>query len=397
MAVEKAPMKILILTERFYPEEFLINDLAAEWKRQGYDVEVLTQVPSYPYDHIYQNYKNNLCQTTHEFHGIPIHRIRTVLGYNSSVKRKILNYISFALLTSIWALLNGWRYQRVFAFHSGPLTMAFAGLVLRFVWWRKCMIWTQDVWPDTVYNYGIKPSWAMRKCLGALVWFIYKAYSSISVSCPGFIDRLKPYVKRKVLFFPQWTASSYCCPTRDRQETVVFTFAGNIGSVQNLDVLLVTFGNLRLPNAILRIVGDGVFLNKLKGIVEKNHFMNIEFTGRLPSDHMPEIFAASDVLIISLKPEFDLTIPAKFQAYIAAGRPILGIVRGDTASLIQKYNLGVTADPAQPTEIAKAIEKFMHSNNDQFNAWQANARKLSRTLFDRDKIITDMTNSLIGY
>ena len=42
--------KIMILTERFYPEEFLINDLAAELNNsEDCTVEILTQTPSYPH------------------------------------------------------------------------------------------------------------------------------------------------------------------------------------------------------------------------------------------------------------------------------------------------------------------------------------------------------------
>ena len=79
--------KILIVVERFYPEEFHVNDLAAEWKRQGHDVEVLTQVPSYPFDKIFDGYKNKTYQTTREFNDIPVHRVSTIFGYNTSVKR----------------------------------------------------------------------------------------------------------------------------------------------------------------------------------------------------------------------------------------------------------------------------------------------------------------------
>ena len=105
--------KILIVVERFYPEDFLVNDLAAEWKRQGHDVEVLTQVPSYPFDKIFDGYKNKTYQTTREFNDIPVHRVSTIFGYNTSVKRKVLNYLHFALLTSLWALWNGRKYDRV--------------------------------------------------------------------------------------------------------------------------------------------------------------------------------------------------------------------------------------------------------------------------------------------
>lgn len=156
--------RLLILTERFFPEEFLINDLATAWQQRGYEVDLLTQVPSYPHDRIYEGYVNRLFQTTREFHDIPVHRVRTVLGYNTSLVRKILNYLSFACLTSLWALVNGWRYDRVFIYHTGPLTMATAALVLRFLCRKPTMIWTQDVWPDTVYAYGFKQTRPKPSC-----------------------------------------------------------------------------------------------------------------------------------------------------------------------------------------------------------------------------------------
>ncbi len=356
--------KILILTERFYPEEFLINDLAAEWRSRGFQVEVLTQVPSYPYDRIFDGYRNRFFQTTREFHDIPVHRVRTVLGYNLGKRRKIVNYVSFAFWTSLWAVFNGGRYDRVFTFHSGPLSMASAGLVFRFLWWRKCMIWTQDVWPDTVYNYGVAPTRTARFLLGLVVRTIYLAYSGISVSCPGFVERLRPYTKKAVHFFPQWAAQDTPLPPRKKNARTVFTFAGNIGSVQNLESVVRAFGELRNPDAELRIVGGGIYLERLQKLVEEKQYANVTLYGRRPQAEMPRFFEESDVLIISLKAEFNLTIPAKFQAYIAAGRPILGLVRGDTAALIEKNNLGIIADPAEESSIAQAFVTMCGSSEE---------------------------------
>ena len=83
----------------------------------------------------------------------------------------------------------------------------------------------------------------------------------------------------------------------------MFTFAGNLGTAQNLDVLIDAFGELDLPDCILQIVGSGVMLESLKEQVRKKGYENIVFTGRLPQIQMPEIFAASDIMIISLKKE----------------------------------------------------------------------------------------------
>ena len=50
--------KALVIGEAFYPEDFLINDLVQEWEKDGYDFEVLTRAPSYPFGKVYQGYKN---------------------------------------------------------------------------------------------------------------------------------------------------------------------------------------------------------------------------------------------------------------------------------------------------------------------------------------------------
>ena len=389
-------MKILILTERFFPEEFLINDLAAEWQRQGHCVEVLTQVPSYPHDRIFDGYRNHLYQTTREYHEIPIHRVRTVLGYNTGgMKRKIVNYLNFAFWTSLWALLNGWRYDRVFAYHTGPLSMASAGLIFHFIWWRKCMIWTQDIWPDTVYSYGVKPTWYMQAFLNIVVRGIYTAFSTITVSCPGFIARLAPYTSKKIVFLAQWTTQNTPLPLRPVGKKKIFTFAGNVGSVQNLDKIIDAFGHLDRNDAELWIVGGGVYLNRLQKQVADNQYRNIVFTGRRLHTEMPHFFEKSDVLIISLKPEFDLTIPGKFQAYIAAGRPILGLIRGDTADIIRQYDLGLTADPADSDSIRQAFDSMCNAAPETFAAWRKNALTLSDEHFNREKLIAQFTELIL--
>ena len=51
-------MRLLIVSEVFWPEDFIINDLAQEWIKMGYEVEVITQYPSYPYSQVFEGYKN---------------------------------------------------------------------------------------------------------------------------------------------------------------------------------------------------------------------------------------------------------------------------------------------------------------------------------------------------
>ena len=386
----------LILAERFFPEEFLINDLAAELKNSDMNIEVLTQVPSYPHDRVFDNYENRLFQTTEEFHNIKVHRVKTYCGYNRSVFKKIFNYLNFALLTSLWCLFHGYRFKRVFIYHTGPLTMATAAIIMRFFWWRKNVIWTQDIWPDSVYAYGFKPTWWKRILLNSFIRIIYSACEKITVSSPGFIEKLRPYTQKRVEFLPQWNQITFpenSIPENTISGKRVFTFAGNLGTVQNLDTLIEAFGELELPNCVLQFVGGGVMLEPLKALVEQNGYKNIIFTGRLPQAKMPEIFVNSDVMIISLKKEFSMTVPAKFQAYIAAGKPIMGIIGGDTADLIRQHDLGITAEQDK-NGIKKAFTAFATCTNSDMIRWQKNSKNLSDTEFNREKLISRIKNML---
>ena len=389
-------MRILVLTERFYPEDFLINDLCSELKKEGVEIEVLTQVPSYPKDAIYEGYRNRLFQTTNEYLGIPIHRVRTVLGYNRKLRSKVINYISFAFWTSLWALFNGWKYQRIFTYQTGPLSMASAGIIFSFIWRKKCMIWTQDIWPDTVYHYGIKKTFFTDLFLKIVVKGIYSAYNNIAVSCPGFVQLLRPYTKKKIYYIPQWaTNGSQKTSKKEVKDKKIFTFAGNIGSVQNIDLLVEAFECLpKSVDAELRIIGDGIYYKKIKSMLEKSNNKNIVLVGKRPKDEMPKWFYESDVLIISLKPQFNLTIPAKFQAYLAAGRAIFGAISGDVAMMIDRYSLGYTADPSSRESITNTFIRFCNGSSAQFDLWQKNALYLSTTMFDRTKILLSIKDLL---
>ena len=142
---------------------------------------------------------------------------------------------------------------------------------------------------------------------------------------------------------------------------------------------------------MLQIIGDGVFSNRLREQAERLGLDHVEFTGWRPRAEMPDRFMCSDVLIISLKSGFDLTIPAKFQAYIASGRPIFGAVRGDLAELIRSHDIGLTADPDDVDSLAAIFRKFCDTPPETFLRWQKNALAFSDESFCREKILQRMT------
>lgn len=377
---------VLIVVERFYPEDFLVNDLAAEWKRRGHDVEVLTQVPSYPFDKIFDGYKNKMYQTTREFNDIPVHRVSTIFGYNTSVKRKILNYLHFALLTSLWALWNGRKFDKVFIYHTAALTMASAAIPLRWVWRKKITIWTQDLWPDAVWGFGFKPSKWKERLLNAFVRFIYARCDRITVSCRRYVQRIKELTGRDAEWIPQWEPAEMDLPAKESGGKVVFMFAGNMGVPQNLENVIEGFKRAELVNAELWLVGGGVMFEPLK---EKyGEMIGVRFCGRQPRADMPKWFAQADALIISLTDKYCLTLPGKFQSYIKTGKPLLGFLNGEARELIDEFRIGCTANPDNVDEIAETYKVMARMFNDgEGLLCGQRAKALSDRMFNRDVLI----------
>jgi hypothetical protein len=290
------------------------------WKNKGYDVDVLTLAPTYPLGRVFSGYKNSFFRKD-EYQGINIFRLRAVTGYRDSAIKKILKYINFMIFGSITAIFIGRRYDYVFGFNLGSLTDMLPAVVIRKLYKKPTMFWVQDVWPDSVYAYGFKKTKILSTLLDAFVKFMHHNITAIAISSKGFESKLEPYIKKdlKFTYAPNWADDldmDMNPVILSKTQKVHFTFAGNIGKVQNLENIIDAFLLLSdecQKKAQLNIVGDGSNLVNLKNI--SNDSPNIIFHGKQKREDMAKFYKASDFLIVSLidKPIFSVTVPAKTQ------------------------------------------------------------------------------------
>ena len=396
--------KILIVTECFYPEEFKINDVALSWKDKGYNVDVLTLTPTYPLGKVFPDYKNGFFRKD-EYQGINIFRLHAVTGYRDSAVKKIFKYINFMIFGSITAIFIGRRYDYVFGFNLGSLTDMLPAVVIRKLYKKPTMFWVQDVWPDSVYAYGFKKTKMLSTLLDAFVKFMHHNITAIAISSKGFESKLESYVKKDLEFgyAPNW-ADDLNMNMRSiilsKNQKIHFTFAGNIGKVQNLENIINAFcllSNEYQKKSQLNIIGDGSNLINLKKLPNNNP--NIIFHGKQKREDMTKFYKASDFLIVSLinEPIFSVTVPAKTQTYIAAKKPILAIINGDVADIVNDNNLGICADPSNVDLIKDAFEKCIDMPEDEKSKFIINNTKLLETTFNKDIIINNLTNQLVGY
>lgn len=401
--MEEVLKKILIVTEYFYPEEFKINELAQEWKKKGYDVDILTQTPTYPYGEIFENYRNKWF-SKESYEGMTIYKVKAVTGYKTSLFKKLLKYVSFMILGSMVSLKIGKRYDYVFGFDVGALTGMVPAIILRQFYKKPVTLWIQDIWPDSVYAYGFRKTKILELFLNSFVKYVYSNTSNFAISAKGFEKKLLPYtnVKKEIFYAPNW--ADYLNKDLEKfsfsnDTKIHFTFAGNIGMVQNLDNVIEAFGRLDyefLNKAQLNIIGDGSYLEKLKSNVNENDFKNIIFWGRKPREEIYKYLEASNFLIVSLidKEIFSLTVPAKTQTYIAAAKPIIAIINGEAAEIIKENELGLVCKPDNIEEIKSTFTVAINSSNEERNKYMKNAEFLTNIVFKKEIIIDNLLQLL---
>jgi glycosyltransferase involved in cell wall biosynthesis len=385
--------KILIVTEFFYPEEFKINDVALSWKDKGYDVDVLTLAPTYPLGKVFTGYKNGFLSKS-KWQSITVYRVHATIGYKSSAFKKILKYLNFMIFGSIVALFIGKKYDYVFGFNASALTSMLPAVLIRKLYKKPVTLWAQDVWPGSVYAYGFKKTKILSFCLDVFVKFMYFNIDNIAISGKGFESRLKPYTKDGLSFnyLPNWADNldmNLSAASLGDVSKVHFTFAGNVGRVQNLENIIQAFNGLSneyAKKAQLNVIGDGSALADLKILNKKD---NVVFHGKKPRDEMARYYKASDFLIVSLidEPIFSVTVPAKTQTYIAAKKPILAIINGDTADIIKDNNLGFFASPGDVESIKNVFIKSININKEDLLRFTESCDRLNDGTFNKEVIV----------
>ncbi|MDP2361562.1 MAG: glycosyltransferase family 4 protein [bacterium] len=399
-----SPLHILVVSERFHPEEFRVNDLVRHLAGRGHQVRVLTQIPSYPHGRVFDGWRNRGVDGE-VWAGARVTRVPTVTGYEASLRRKLLNYLAFAWRGSR-AALAGARPDVVLSFQTGPLTSALPAVLL--ARWRAVpfVIWTQDLWPDSVWAYGFRRSAPRAALLNAFVRFCYRPAARVLVSCAGFRDALAPFLPagRQAEFVPNWADEP---PARTeprpwaRDDRLHLVFAGNLGKVQNLDRLLDAWAGLPAPTAArlrLHLVGDGSHAAHLRRRVEGEGLPGVDFHGRIPAAEMGPVYAASDGLLVSLddQPIFRLTVPSKFQSCLAAGKPILAVAGGELQRVVADEGLGLTAHPGRVEEIRAMVTAFATLSPEERAAMGSRGRALLERDYRREAILATLDGVLRG-
>lgn len=337
-------MKILVVSQYYYPEPFRINDICEELVQRGHDVTVLTGIPNYPDGFIYKGYEKGRKEEI--INGVKVLRCKIRPRKQGSFNL-LLNYISFWIRSRFLIRMLPNSFDVVYSYQLSPITSCSAACWYSKKYNKPHFLYCLDLWPESIIE-NVSPHSIIYKLIARLSKSIYSKADIIGVTSPSFINYLSSLInwpREKFVYIPQHALDIAPQSKVERHNHLNIVFTGNIGASQNLDVLVDAVNNVKNEKGFeVIIVGSGSDLERLKRKVEKLGLEHlIKFTGRQPKEKMKEYYSLADFCFLSLRDEgaVSWTIPGKLQEYMSASKPVLAAINGDAKFVIDEANCGV--------------------------------------------------------
>lgn len=394
--------KLLIISHHFWPENFLINDIALKLKKKKFTVTVLTGFPNYPKGEIFKKYKKIKSLKYENFNGINIIRLPIIPRKKGKFHQLVLNYVSY--------LISGFYYLRkinlknnfdhVFVYSTSPITTALLGIYLKKKYKKKLSIWVQDLWPESVKNTGYIKNNFLIYLISLIVKYIYKNSDNIIAQSKSFKKNINRFTNKKIEIIENSHFNiqnqKYQIPQEIKKllkKYYCITFLGNIGKAQSIETILSTSKKLiNFKNIHLLLIGGGSEVENTKNYIKKNKLKNISIFGPYPSGLALEILKKSKASLLTLKKDkiFSQTVPNKFQTYLFAGKPILVSANGEVSKLTRNNKVGFTSPSENSNKLLQNIIKLYNLDEKNLHKFKKNSSKFYKNSFDINKQLKKM-------
>lgn len=397
-------MKILVITQYFWPENFRVNDLSAGLVQRGHQVTVLTGIPNYPEGKFYSGY-NFFKNIRQSYCGAQVIRVPLIPRGKGRNLNLIFNYLSFVIFgTLLGPVFCRQKYDIIFVYGMSPILMAIPAIFLKKIRKVRLVLYVLDLWPESISAVNAIKSPSLLHVVKKIVHFIYKHSDRILVSSSGFVERIKEAAinESKINYWPQWAEDNYnivavkenSAECQEMPSGFRIMFAGNIGAAQGFKTIIEATDKLKNhPNIHWIIIGDGRMKSWVEDQVQLRKLHNtVHLLGRRPLTAMSSYFALADALLVSLKrdPIFALTLPAKIQSYLACAKPIIASLEGEGAKIIEESRAGFSCPPENPSALAELVLKMYHMDERERQVMGLNGRRYFENNFCREKLINEL-------
>ena len=385
-------MKILVVCQHYYPEPFRLPDICETLVRRGHSVTVVTGTPNYPEGKIYSGYEKGQ-KADEVINGVRVHRCPLIPRKTGAFFR-VLNYYSFVISSELYLRREKEDYDVVFVNQLSPVMMAQAALSWAKRHGKKCVLYCLDQWPESLLAGGIGKDSLIYKVFLQISRRIYRSADDLLVSSRGFVSYFRGVLgltDKNIRYLPQYAEDMFddLQPTVEPKESIDFLFAGNVGALQSVETIVDAARLLQNEQQIhLHIVGGGIALDRCKTLAEG--LTNITFHGRRELAQMPDFYTMADVMLITLKddPVLSSTLPGKVQTYMAAGKPVVGAIGGETATVVNEEAMcGICCEPEDARALAEAIRRLAADRELRVRCGE-NARRYYQEYFRKEQFFT---------
>ena len=391
--------KILLISPHFYPNDFKCNDVAFELAKQGHKVTVLTDIPNYPKGKFLDGY-GYFRKRRETINGVKVIRTGVIPRGNGSGKMLALNYLSFLFTAFFRALWMGLfkRYDTIIVHQLSPVTVGIPAVIIKKMQRKaKLLFWVLDLWPESLQVAGGINNKHILGAFERVAKSCYKNADKILISSNGFRESIceKGDFADKIVYFPNWAedsltaASNYVLP--ELPDGFKLMFAGNIGEAQDFDHTLEAAKILHdkgRKDIHFVLVGDGRKREWVETYVKENQLQDtVHWVGRHPLEAMGKFFAQADVLYFALKDSliFNLTCPAKVQAYMSAGKPVLAMINGEGAKIVDDAGCGFSVAAGDSEALADVICKMAAMDKAELSAMGQRGKSYCEKNFSFDE------------
>lgn len=391
-------MKILIVGQYYYPDNFRINEISRELVVRGHEVTVLTGLPDYTTGKIPREYRF-FRKRRERIDGVDVVRVPVIARHTGPIWRCV-NYLTFLINSTIYALFGKKDYDLIFSYQSSPITMANAAVVMKKRTGKKLFLYCLDIWPECLKVWNISEQSLLFRVIHRYSKWLYNQCDMIGVTSLPFMDYLAEIDavgRDKLIYIPQH--SEDILPdelkkiNRTSSSVIRFAFGGNIGSAQDVECIIRAVHHLLdLENFQVHIYGDGSNLENCIQLSEQlKEEKKITFHGRISSDDLIEEYKKVDAFLITLKGDnaVGMTIPAKLQEYMAWGKPVFAAIEGAAAEVIQNAQCGLVANASDDQGLAANMRAYI-LNPSHYEVFGRNARQYYEKNFTKDVFISKL-------
>ncbi|MBQ6172433.1 MAG: glycosyltransferase family 4 protein [Clostridia bacterium] len=391
-------MKILVVCQYYYPENFQITPICEQLAADGYDVTVLTGLPNYPTGIIPKEYRTgHRDEVINGVHVIRCHEI----GRKKGAGHLALNYLSYVRSASKKVLELEEDFDLVLVYQLSPILMGIPGRKYAKKHNVPLLVYCCDLWPESMKMYIKNEKHPAFKLIKKVSKDIYDSADRIIIQSTSFL----PYLKEthnipddKITYIPAFADETYLTQDFTPENDIVdFVFLGNLGIAQNLIAVLEAVEKIRsIPGFKVHFVGDGSVLEEMKKFVDEHKLGEaVVFYGRRPVEEMPKFYKLADACLVSLKADnaTGLTLPSKVQGYMAAGKPIIGMIDGSAKDVIEESACGICVNAGDIDGLAAGMKDFIQ-NRDKYKNCGNNARRYFIDNFSKKKFMVKLENEI---